>query len=177
MSTSISGVPLRVASVTKIGIDAKPQALSATSSVARADAARVGPFAGEITTLEQRTAEQHQRDEKIDHEPRDVDDGRDEGRGRARGIEAEPAQQERKHRPDERPEGHDAKHGESHRQRQQEIVRPVIPDSDLLQHDHASDNERAADRAEYQYSWQLTHRTPPPVLQLQLTKRHRADHD
>src|SRR5512142_3396927 len=58
-------------------------------------------------SLQQCPVQYHPRNAEIDHEPSDVDERGDERSRRGCRIESEPPQDERKHRPGERPEGDD----------------------------------------------------------------------
>ena len=83
----------------------KPHALSAMSSVARSDAARE---ACAVTTLQQRSAQDQQRDGEVDNQPGDIYEGSDKGGGGGGGIEPQTPQDEREHRAGDTPEQDDA---------------------------------------------------------------------
>src|SRR5437868_2527820 len=144
-------------------------------------------------TLQYDPVQDDERGGEIDHESRHVDERRDEWRRRTRGIEADTTEEERQHRSDHRPEGHDADecetngdrdqmrfdrnagvliviHPQRHAEDMERVVVQVLPQLDAYQANHAEDDpEREAGR-------ELTHRDAPPVANADLLQSERADH-
>jgi polyhydroxybutyrate depolymerase len=97
--------------------------------------------------LQQRPAQHHQRDREVNDEAGNVDQRGNERRRRAGRIEAESTKQERQHRARERAERHDTDEGYPHRQRDEQVVRPIVVPAELLPEknpDHADHPENSA---------------------------------
>ncbi len=90
--------------------------------------------------LQQRPAQNEQRDVEIDNQAGHIDQRGDKGRGRGRGVEAETAQQKRKHRSADRSPRNDTDERDSDRDRDEPVIFPIIENVEILP---KTDSEKA----------------------------------
>src|SRR5450759_4620054 len=118
-----------------------------------------------------------ERDREVDHKTSDGDEGSDERRGGAGGVESDPFEQEGQHRSGQGSERNDSDEREPDGDRQQEVVGPVTEDVQVLPDHDPDEADYAKDAAEHESGRQLADRDPPPVAELQLLKCARSYHE
>ena len=126
-------------------------------------------------SFQKRAAHDHAGHAEVDHQARDVHQGRDKRRRSAGRVQAQPPQQEREHGTRHCPEQNDPHQAETHRQRHRRIVRAVPAPDGLPEQDARHSNNRQH-AAEHEAGGELAANHPPQVPQPKLPKSHGAHH-
>ena len=114
--------------------------------------------------LKQSSVKHHESHREIDHQSGHVHQRSDERSRRARGIESDPLEQERQHRPGQGSECHYPDQRETHGDRKQLVVRAVVEDVQVLPDDDSRESDDAEDCAQDKPGRELADRDAPRRL-------------